>query len=57
MEELIERMKAQAGVSTEQASKCIDVIAEFTKEKFPMFAGAIDNLFKSDNSSTKDFLD
>ena len=45
MKELIERLKEQAGLTDEQASKAIDVIKNFTKEKFPMFSGAIDKLF------------
>jgi hypothetical protein len=44
MEELIDRMKAE-GLTEEQAYKAIEVIKIFTKEKFPLFAGAIDKLF------------
>jgi len=44
MQELIERMKAE-GLTEEQAYKAIEVIKGFTKEKFPIFAGAIDKLF------------
>jgi hypothetical protein len=44
MDELIRRLMAQ-GLSEEQAYKAIDVIKGFTKEKFPLFAGAIDKLF------------
>lgn len=45
MQELITRLTEKAGVTTEQASKSIDAIKEFVKEKFPMMAGAVDNLF------------
>ncbi|HMH24248.1 MAG TPA: hypothetical protein VK563_20840 [Puia sp.] len=44
MQELVERMKAE-GLTEEQAYKAIEVIKGFTKEKFPLFAGAIDKLF------------
>ncbi len=44
MQDLIERLKAQ-GLTEEQAYKAIDVIKNFTKEKFPLFSGAIDKLF------------
>ena len=44
MQELIDRMKA-VGLTEEQAYKAIEVIKDFSKEKFPLFAGAIDKLF------------
>ena len=44
MQELIERLRAQ-GLSEEHANKAIEVIKDFVKEKFPMFGGAIDDLF------------
>jgi hypothetical protein len=44
MQDLIERLMAQ-GLTEEQAYKAIEVIKNFTKEKFPLFAGAIDKLF------------
>lgn len=48
MQELIERLKAQ-GLSDEHANKAIEVIKDFVKEKFPMFGGAIDDLFDKYN--------
>jgi hypothetical protein len=45
MQELIDRLTAKAGISAEQASKSIDTIKEFVKEKFPMLGGAVDNMF------------
>ena len=57
MKELIERLKAQAGLDDRQALSAIEVIKNFTKEKFPMFSGAIDNLFeKYDDVDKDDFL-
>jgi hypothetical protein len=58
MEELIGRLQEQAGLTADQALKSIEVVKSFTKEKFPMFAGAIDKLFEKHGGSDKDdFLD
>jgi hypothetical protein len=46
MEELIEQLKEKAGLSDEQAAKAIETIKDFVKDKFPMMAGAVDQLFK-----------
>lgn len=45
MTELINKLIAEAGLSAEQAGKSLDVIKAFVKEKFPMLAGAVDNVF------------
>lgn len=45
MEELIEQLKSKAGLTDEQAAKAIETIKDFVKEKFPMMAGAVDQLF------------
>lgn len=56
MQELIDRMKAQ-GLTEEQAYKAIEVIKGFTKEKFPLFSGAIDKLFdKYGTKGEDDFM-
>ena len=56
MKELIDRMKAE-GLTEEQAFKAIDIIKNFTKEKFPLFSGAIDKLFdKYDVREDDDFM-
>ena len=58
MNDLIERLTQQGGLSHEQALKAIEIIKNFTKEKFPMFGGAIDDLFdKYNTKDEKDFLD
>ena len=57
MKELVEKIKIAAGVTDEQAIKAIDIIKDYTKEKFPMFAGAIDNLFEKYGADEKDPLD
>jgi CO dehydrogenase/acetyl-CoA synthase beta subunit len=40
MQELINRLTAKAGITTEQAAKSLETIKEFVKEKFPMLGGA-----------------
>ena len=56
MQELIDRMKA-IGLTEDQAYKAIEVIKDFSKEKFPIFAGAIDKLFdKYNNKPEDDFM-
>ncbi len=58
MEELVDRLKIQAGLTTDQALQSIEVVKSFTKEKFPMFADAIDKLFEKYGPAEKDdFLD
>lgn len=52
MQELINKLTEKAGISTDQAHKAIDTIKDFVKEKFPMMAGAVDNLFASSGDST-----
>jgi hypothetical protein len=56
MQELIDRLKAE-GLTEEQALKAIDVIKDFTKQKFPLFSGAIDKLFdKYSPKADDDFM-
>lgn len=57
MNELIEKLKLSVGITDEQAVKAIEVIKDYTKQKFPMFAGAIDNAFKEKSSAGDDFLE
>ncbi|MCW3089156.1 MAG: hypothetical protein JWP81_225 [Ferruginibacter sp.] len=52
MHELITRLTEKAGISTEQATKALETIKDFVIEKFPMMAGAVDNLFASEEAST-----
>jgi hypothetical protein len=53
MQELITRLTEKAGISAEQATKAIDTIKVFVKEKFPMLSGAVDNMFagSADNAT------
>ena len=48
MHELITQLTEKAGITTEQANKALETIKDFVKEKFPMMAGAVDNLFASE---------
>jgi hypothetical protein len=52
MQELIDRLKANAGITDEQANKALETIKDFVKEKFPMLGGAVDNMFG--NQGTRD---
>ncbi|HMR91932.1 MAG TPA: hypothetical protein PKC69_06445 [Chitinophagaceae bacterium] len=45
MQELIEKLKAEAGLTDEQAQKAINTIKDFVVEKFPMLEGAVSNIF------------
>ncbi len=45
MNEIVERLTQQAGLSPEQAQKAVETIADFVKEKFPMLGGAVDQIF------------
>ena len=47
MNELITSLTEKAGITAEQAHKAVETIKDFVKEKFPMMAGAVDNLFAS----------
>ena len=49
MNELIDKLKAEANLTDEQAQKAIAAIAAFVKEKFPMLGGAVDNIFGGGN--------
>lgn len=50
----MDRLKQTAGLTDDQAMKAIEVVKQFTKEKFPMFSGAIDKLYDKYSSSDKD---
>jgi hypothetical protein len=44
MTELMSKLTSEAGLSADQAAKTIAVIKQFVTEKFPMLAGAVDNV-------------
>jgi nucleoid DNA-binding protein len=45
MQELIDKLKTEAGLTDEQAKKVIETIKKFVVEKFPMLEGAVNNVF------------
>jgi len=56
MKELLDRLMAQ-GLTEQQALKAIEVVKDFAKEKFPIFAGAINKLFdKYGPKEEEDFM-
>ena len=58
MQELIEKLKAEAGLSDQQAWQAINIVKDFAKSKFPMFGSAIDKAFaKHAKKEDEDFLD
>ena len=57
MKELIDRLMAQ-GLTEQQALKSIEVVKDFAKEKFPVFAGSIEKMFdKYKPKDEEDFLE
>ncbi len=49
MQELIDKLKTEAGLTEEQARQAIATIKNFVVEKFPMLEGAVNNVFGGDN--------
>ena len=45
MQELIDRLTAKTGITADQATKSLETIKEYVKEKFPMLGDAVDNMF------------
>jgi nucleoid DNA-binding protein len=45
MHELITKIAEEAGISNQQAATALETVKTYVKEKFPMMAGAVDNLF------------
>lgn len=58
MKELIDKLISDTGISESQAYAAVNIIKEFAKQKFPVFAGAIDRLFdRYGPKEEEDFLD
>lgn len=51
MEELIQKIMANAGLTAEQTMKTLETIKDYVKEQYPMMAGAVDKLFESAGNS------
>jgi len=47
MQELIDKLKTEAGLTEEQAIAAIASIKNYIVDKFPMLEGAVNNLFGS----------
>jgi hypothetical protein len=45
MQELIDKLKAEAGVTDEQAAKVIATLKAYITEKYPMLEGMVSNFF------------
>jgi nucleoid DNA-binding protein len=45
MQELIDKLKAEANLTDEQAKQAITTIKNYIVEKFPMLEGAVNNVF------------
>ena len=45
MQELIDKLKTEAGLNDEQAKQAIATIKNYVVEKFPMLEGAVSNIF------------
>lgn len=57
MEELVNKIMANAGISAEQSMKALEAVKDYVKDKFPMMAGAVDKLFEGgDKKEEEDFL-
>jgi hypothetical protein len=58
MQELIDRLKNEAGLTDEQAMQSISIIKDYAKQKLPLFAGAIEKMFsKYSPKQQDDFLE
>lgn len=49
MQELIDRLRSEAGLTEEQAKQVVVTIKNYVVEKFPMLEGAVNNVFGGDN--------
>jgi uncharacterized protein YjbJ (UPF0337 family) len=55
MQELIEKIVAEAGISAEQAGKALQTVAEFVKSKVPpTFSGMIDSILSGQQFEMKE---
>ncbi len=58
MQELIDKIITNTGITAEQSVKALQTVKEYVKEKFPMMAGAVDKLFDTEENKNveEDFL-
>ena len=50
MQELIDKLKAEAGLTDEQATKALAAIKNYIVEKYPMLEGMVGNFFGGNDS-------
>ena len=43
--DLVDRLKSQVGLSDDQANQVVNTIKNFVVEKYPMLQGAVGNIF------------
>ena len=55
MEELINKISNNAGITDEQSMKALETVKDYVKEKFPMMAGAVDKLFEGGDKKDEDY--
>lgn len=56
MEELINKIKESAGISSEQATKALEAVKNYVIAQFPMMEGAVEKLFSSTSQPDDDML-
>ena len=57
MEELVNKIMANAGITAEQSMMALESVKDYVKEKFPMMAGAVDKLFEGgEKKEEEDYL-
>jgi hypothetical protein len=57
MNDLIEKITSETGITSEQAWKTIEILKDYAKSKYPLFGGAIDKAFdKYRPKEEEDFL-
>ena len=54
MEELVNKISTNAGITVEQSLKALEAVKDYVKEKFPMMAGAVDKLFEGGNKKEEE---
>jgi hypothetical protein len=57
MDELVNKIMSNTGISAEQSLKALETVKDYVKEKFPMMAGAVDKLFEGgEKKEEEDYL-
>ena len=54
MQEIIQQLVSKAGLSQEQATKALQVMSQFIKDKFPMAGTYVDSMFTGDGDKGGD---